>query len=231
MQRPPVSVIIPVRNGGRFLGDALRSVRGQTGWPLEVLVVDGHSDDDTEQVARAFPGVTFVPQHGHGLPAAYNQGIETARSNWLAFLEADDIWTADKLDVQMRAMLDRPERLFTMAHARFFVETGCVPPAGFRARWLEADQAGALLSTFVARREAFARVGLFDTSLKIAADVDWLARAKDLCVPGATLPETLLNKRVHDGNLTNLVDENNAELLRVIRGSLSRRWNQNRATP
>jgi glycosyltransferase involved in cell wall biosynthesis len=101
---PLVSVIVPVRDGERFLADALRSVLAQDYRPFEIIVMDGHSKDRTEQIARSFAKVRFLTQPGKGLPNAYNSAIAAARGEWVAFLECDDLWTPEKLTVQIHYM-------------------------------------------------------------------------------------------------------------------------------
>ncbi|MEJ0091065.1 MAG: glycosyltransferase [Limisphaerales bacterium] len=220
---PFVSIIIAVLNGERFLAGAIRSVLAQAYPSYELLVVDGHSTDGTVDIARSFPGVRLLTQLGRGLPAALNFGIANARGNWIALLEHDDAWTPEKLRTQIRFMLHRPELQFTLTHARFFLEPGCAWPAGYNPDWLKEPQIGAILSTFVARKTAFEKVGGFDDRLKCAGDMDWFARAKDLRMPMAYLEETLLVKRVHDRNVTSQTQLNNAELLQVIKQKLNRK--------
>ncbi len=140
-----VSVILPVRNGERFLAAAIQSVLAQDYDPLEILVIDGNSTDRTAEIARSFPQVTFLTQPGRGVPDSYNFGVAQAKGEWVAFLESDDTWTPDKLRVQMDYMRARPELLFTMTHAKLFVEPGCQLPPGYRAEWTQESQIGSVL--------------------------------------------------------------------------------------
>lgn len=220
---PLVSIILAVRNGERFLAEAIRSVLAQDYPSHELLVVDGHSTDRTAEITRTFPGAQFLPQPGHGLSAAWNFGLARARGDWIALLEHDDVWTPEKLRTQIAFMLARPELQFTLSHAQFFLEPGCAWPSGYNPDWLKAPQIGSMLSSFVARKSAFAQVGMFDERLKTAADMDWFSRAKDLRIPMAYLAETLMLKRVHDCNVTSQTRLNNAELLEVIQRTLARK--------
>jgi glycosyltransferase involved in cell wall biosynthesis len=219
---PFVSIILVVRNGERFLAEAIRSVRAQNYPAHELIVVDGHSTDRTAEIAKSFPGVKFLTQSGSGVPEALNCGIAAARGNWLAFIEHDDIWTPEKLRVQIAFMLARPELQFTLTRARFFLEPGCAWPSGYNPEWLDEPQIGAIMSSMVGRKSVFERVGKFDEQLKCAGDVDWFARAKDLRVPMTFLEETLLRKRVHDRNVTSQARLNSFELLEVIKRKLDR---------
>jgi len=217
-----LSVIIVVRNGARFIAEALESIARGDLQPTEIVVVDGRSSDDTVAIARRFAAVRIVEQTGDGCPDAYNLGVRLARGDLIGFLSHDDRWTPDKLRVQVARMTERPELLYTTARVRFFLEQGCAPPPGLRPELLTGDHGGRIMETLVARREAFERVGLFDTTLKNASDVDWFARAQDLGITTEMLPDVLLDKRIHDRNTTR-AGLNNPELLAVLRRSILRR--------
>ena len=95
-EHPLVSVIIPVHNGGRHLRAALESVFAQTYRPFEVIVVDDGSVDDGGVIAQSFPDVRYIHQGNQGVAAARNNGIEAAHGEFFAFLDQDDLWTAEK---------------------------------------------------------------------------------------------------------------------------------------
>jgi len=220
---PFVSIILAVRNGERFIAEAIRSVLDQRYPAYELLVIDGHSTDRTAEIVKSFSGVQFLSQPGRGLPDAWNHGLARARGEWTALLEHDDVWLPEKLRTQIAFMQQRPELQYTFSHGEFFLEPGCEWPAGYRPDWLKTPQIGSMLSAFMARKSVFDLVGPFDDRLKCAADMDWLSRAKDLGLPMAYLDETLIRKRVHDSNVTMQTQTNNTELLEVIRRTLERK--------
>ena len=103
------SVIIPVFNRAQWIGRAVRSVLAQDVDDYEVIVVDDASEDDTVGVVKeAFgDGVRVIElAQNRGVSAARNRGIEAARGEWLAFLDSDDEWLADKLLKQRRALAE-----------------------------------------------------------------------------------------------------------------------------
>ena len=100
-----VSVVIPTFNRASVITRALESILLQTRPPDEILVVDDGSTDDTAERVRAeFPGVRLIEQENHGVSAARNAGIRAATGTWIALLDSDDEWLAEKLDRQLRAV-------------------------------------------------------------------------------------------------------------------------------
>ena len=98
-----ISVLIPCLNCSSFLQASLRSVREQSLPPMEVLLVDdGSSDDSAQRAKELMDGASFpmhiIRQENRGLGAARNAGIQQVRGEWIALLDADDIWSADKLE-------------------------------------------------------------------------------------------------------------------------------------
>jgi len=105
---PLVSVIMIVKNGERFLAQALDSVVAQTYRPLEIIVVDGQSCDRTAEIARSYPLVRYLLQETLGVANAYNQGVAAARGELIAFLSHDDVWAPEKIAKQAQYLLEHP---------------------------------------------------------------------------------------------------------------------------
>jgi glycosyltransferase involved in cell wall biosynthesis len=226
MGNPLVSVIIAVKNGERFLASALNSVLEQDYRPIEMIVVDGQSTDKTAQIAQSFAQVRYIQQVNKGVSDAYNVGIDAAKGELVAFLSHDDLWTPDKLSVQVNYLIDHPKVQYTIAKVKFFLEPGHSPPSGFRKELLENDHIGRIMETLVVRKSLFDVIGKFRTDLTTAEDVDWYARANDQGIPMAIVPKVLLHKRVHDANLSLYTLENNRNLLKALRKSIKRKHGQ-----
>ena len=99
---PLVSVVIPSYNHARYISRALQSVLNQTYTNWEVIVIDNHSTDNTDEVIASFtdPRITYLKIHNNGVIAASrNAGIRAAKGKWIAFLDSDDWWTNDKLQI------------------------------------------------------------------------------------------------------------------------------------
>ncbi len=209
-----LSAIVAVQNGAEHLASALSSIRAQTRPADEVLVVDGESTDGTEAVARSFPQVRYLRQRGRGLAEARNTGIAEASGELLAFLDHDDLWTPDKLAVQVAVLEARPELLFCVAHWRQFDDPAALD---------EATRPGLTPGSLVARRAAFERLGGFDPAFSIGCDSEWFIRARDLRVPSVCVPQALLLKRRRAASLSADRETYRREWLRILQKSLARR--------
>lgn len=219
---PRISVITVVRNGERYLADALRSVLAQTLPPDEIIVVDGQSTDTTADIARSFPGVSVVRQDSLGLANARNLGLDVARGEWIAFLDHDDIWTPDKLQRQVAVMQAQPALQYTTTLLRFLVEDGAAPRSGAATGPPETPREGATPSALVVRRELFTTLGRFDPAYAIGCDADWFTRARDHAIPTAVVPHVLLYKRLHTTNLSVNAVVNRQDMFRIAKASIAR---------
>ena len=106
---PSISVVIPCYNAAAFLRATIESILGQTQPVLEVIVVDDGSTDDSANIAESFgPPVRVIRQPNQGESAARNRGIEAAAGEWVAFLDADDLWLPTKVELQAEAIRSAP---------------------------------------------------------------------------------------------------------------------------
>ena len=112
-----VSVVIPAYNVEKFVARAIDSVLSQTRRADEIIVVDDGSTDSTAaEVSKFGPRIRFVRQENAGASAARNAGIEAATSEWIAFLDADDEWLPEKLQLQIEHLKRNPDLVWTTAN-------------------------------------------------------------------------------------------------------------------
>jgi glycosyltransferase involved in cell wall biosynthesis len=221
--RDGVSVVLIVRNGAKYIGEAIASVLRSRRQPLEILVVDGGSTDDTCRIARREPLVRVLAQQSRGIPGAYNEGIAAARGELVAFISHDDLWEPGKLDVQAALMLGRPELDLTVTMVQHFLADGATVPAGFRPELLEQPVPGLIMEALMVRPRIFDKVGGFDPDFTAGEDTDWFARVRDAALPMALIPQALVRKRVHASNFSINAPALNGHLLRALRGSIERK--------
>src|SRR5689334_4109904 len=108
MDKPLVSAIVPVYNGERYLAAALDSIVAQDYQPLEIIVVDDGSVDGTRAIAQGYAAVHYIYQADQGLGMTLHVGAAAAKGEFLAFLDADDLWATNKLNRQVNCLLQQP---------------------------------------------------------------------------------------------------------------------------
>ena len=112
-----VSVIIPAHNASEYIGRAIESVLAQTRKPDEIIVVDDGSTDDTARIIADYGSkVIYIQQENAGPSVARNTGIEAATSEWIAFLDADDEWIPEKLELQTELLGRNTNLVWTTAN-------------------------------------------------------------------------------------------------------------------
>lgn len=215
---PLVSVIIPVYNGERFLADALRSAIAQEYEPLEIIVADDASSDRSLDIARSFTQVKVVELEHGGVSIARNAAVAASRGEWLAFLDADDLWFPDKIRKQVAAGASSPDIGIVLCEQvnRFdAVPAWWVWPVGSVSKTCFEP------SAWLVRRTAFDLVGGFEPGRALGEDLNWLMRAWSLNVRQHVVRETLLNRRIHDANASAQLPAAKLQLMGLLRESLA----------
>ncbi len=223
-----ISVVIPAWNAAATIAETLQSVAAQSRAPDEVVVVDDGSDDETAAIASSEAVVSRVIRTPNkGTAAALNLGISKARGDLLAFVDADDLWTPDKLDLQCRAMAGRHEGAVIGGLVEAFL---CPSVAKEDARGLDfkqGRQVGWSLGAMLIPRRTFDRVGVIDESLRHGFFIDWVARAHAAEVSFIMFEEVVLRRRVRPGSLgkRSLAEDDalSKDFLTVARNAIARR--------
>jgi len=183
------SVIIPCYNRAEMLREAIQSALDQTCPPLEVIVVDDGSTDNSAAVAKSFgPPVRTLRQANAGAAAARNAALDVAKGEFVAFLDSDDLWKPEKLEVQLAAFEARPH--LSLVHS--LVEWGEGFPDGYGTRaeanahypdegddWTRLFRDAVMYTPCVmARRSVLERAGPFHVDLHYWEDMNlWLRAA------------------------------------------------------
>ena len=224
MSPPPlVSIVIPVYNGAPYLAEAIESVLAQLHRPLEVIVVDDGSEDASAAIADRFGSpVRCIRKPNGGVSSARNVGLDLAQGQIIGFLDADDLFTPDKLAQQLPRLLADPSREIVIGRSIYFhLHTNPGMQAGAEPR--DDDQLTLQLASGLFRRNVFDRVGKFDESLRFAEDWDWFLRARELGVAFLLHREVAFQQRLHSANATHQRDLNQQGMLHVFRRSIARR--------
>lgn len=221
-----VSVIIPTYNTARYLPAALESVAAQDYRPLEVIVVDDGSTDETAAIVADFfqrtglPG-NYVFQPNQGPAAARNRGLTVAHGDWIAFLDADDIWLPGKTTRQLQLLAEYPQAGLVWGSASYFA--GDLSPAASPVVRTSAPQPSWMLQSMLFRRSTLDRVGGFNPTLRLGEDVDWLWRALEQAVPIVVHRDLVVYYRRHSSNITADADRTQQSVPGLIRMSIQRR--------
>ena len=231
-----VSVVIPVYNYARFVGDAVRSVLAQTFRDFELLVVDDGSTDNTPEVVRSFTDsrVVYLPRAHAGVSAAQNAGIRAARGEYITILGADDTYLPSNLEEKVAVLDSRPDIGLVCSDASVFDErAGTIigrfwRDPGVSHYWVDPARAARqplreLLSRgcFIApqatmiRRSALDEVGLFDESLPTHEDWDLFVRLL-MNYRLEIIDTPLVVLRHHGTNLSGNQEKMNEGALRAI---------------
>lgn len=176
---PLVSVIVPAFNAEATLAEALRSALAQTYPNIEIVVVDDGSSDRTAEIAAGFEGVTLIRKANGGIASARNAGIAAAKGEWIAPLDADDLWHPTKIARQVAAAQSAAAPPgFVYCWLRMIDGDGRVRGSGARHDFAGNVVHRHLYRNFVGaggqlliRRSALAEVGGYDERLKRCEDV------------------------------------------------------------
>lgn len=192
MNSPLVSVIIPAYNAARTLEMTVQSVYGQSLQDFEIIIVDDGSKDNTLEVAQRIAAsdsrIKVIAQPNSGAAAARNAGIKAAAGEYVAFLDADDLWLPQKLERQI-ALLNSEKDAAAVQTGAYYVNDDlevlsvrpCVIPKDVVLETLLFRSFPALMSTLLVKRSAFDKIGLLDTKLVILEDWELAIRLSRFC--------------------------------------------------
>jgi glycosyltransferase involved in cell wall biosynthesis len=207
---PSISIVIPCYNGMPYLPQALDSALAQTLKPLEIIVVDDGSRDDSAACVGRFQqqhpqaDIRLIQQANGGESASRNAGIFAAKGQWVAQLDADDWWDPPKLELQARAALDAGPHC-VLVHTAQVTEYPDGPQnvpfdgAAQRVGWCTdklVEPVALSHSSVMARRDALVQIGGYDATIKHAVDIDVYFK---LSAVGsfAFVPQYVTHYRIH----------------------------------
>jgi glycosyltransferase involved in cell wall biosynthesis len=220
-----ISVVIPARDVARYLGEAIDSVLGQSLPPDEVVVVDDGSSDETPALLAGYGDrITAIRQPPLGNASAVNRGIASVSGDYLAFLDADDIWSRDKLAVQL-PLLERDVRLDAVfGLVQQFLSPDADPSLGAEVVIPPDPQPGISRPAMLIRRAALDRVGPFDELRSNGDFIDWYVRAREGGLETLVPEVVVAHRRIHGANLgIRQRDRQGPETLDILKASLDRR--------
>lgn len=180
-----ISVIIPTHNRYLLLQNAINSVLNQSYQASEIIVIDDGSSDETYKITKIFPTIKYFYQHNKGVSSARNLGIKKASHDWIAFLDSDDLWDREKLNLQKNFHLQNTNYQISYTDEKWlFNDKEKNLPKKYQKQSNDVFQK-CLSHCFIAassvmmKKSLFAKVGLFDENLEVCEDYDmWIKIAK-----------------------------------------------------
>ena len=227
---PKISVIIPTYNSARYLPEAIESVLTQTYKDFELIVIDDGSSDNTKEVVVPYlDRIMFLEGPNGGPSKARNRGIRQSSGEYVAFLDADDIWYSDKLQRQLTVFTENKHYSLVYSDASFTQSYpskedrtffSIINPA--RAGWIFSKllcENFILIPSVIVKRDCLEKTGLFDEHLKWWEGYDlWLRIAFENQVGYLNTP--LFYRRIHESNLFYSAPSNN--LISLI--TIMKKW-------
>ncbi len=204
-----ISVIIPVFNRPQMVQRALRSVLEQTEPPLEIIVIDDGSTDETPSVLNTFvPQVQIIRQPNKGVSAARNAGILQARGDWIALLDSDDQWLPNKLQLAREFVTAHPQIRIFQTEEIWIRHGKRVNPRKKHQKhggWIFKQSLPLCIvspSAVVIHKSVFETVGLFDETFPVCEDYDLWLRVSRFFEIGLDTRPGIIKYGGHDDQLS-----------------------------
>jgi glycosyltransferase involved in cell wall biosynthesis len=224
LAEPLVTAAIPVRDGEAYLAEAIESVLGQSRPCDQLIVVDNGSSDRSVEIAAGFgPSVELVSEPRPGIGAARNAALRAARGDYLAFLDADDLWEPEKTALQLAAFEGEPGLQLAFGHVRQFVSPDLDAEEVEGLRVPAEPQPGQHIGAMLARWAAIEAIGPWPEDVRVSDGLTFLLRARELGLAQTMLAETVMLRRVHGGNHSLSNRDQRREFALHLKRSLDRR--------
>lgn len=234
MGEPRISCIIPCFNAAPFLAEAIESAVNQTLRPEEIIVVDDGSTDDSANIAKRYSdAVRYQLQDHGGTASARNLGLQLARGDYIAYLDADDLWHPEKSERQIAHLKSEPAPDIANCWAQNFWMEDIAGEENDVGNWaLAQPQRAFLIQAWMIPRFVFDRVGMFNTSFTIGSEHEWMMRSNEAGFEVTPVPDILLYRRLHRNNTTRReVDEGKDAMFRLIEGHRARLSGKRKSSP
>lgn len=209
MNRPLIDVVIIVYNGEKFIKEAVESAQNQTWQNLNIIIANDGSTDSTSQIIKSLSEadarIKPIELTHSGISATLNAAIRRATADYIAFLDADDLWHPQKLEKQMESLNESGTDVgFCMLEE--FETFDEITLKTSRAR--PGSLKGFLKLVFLGKRSLFDTFGLFNETIKTGDFIEWFSRVRRAGKEIAMLDEVLAYRRVHHHNTTGSTSKN-----------------------
>ena len=225
VQTEIISVVIPAYNSAGYIGEAIESVLQQSVPPQEIIVVDDGSTDETETIVKNFEDrICYVYQKRSGVAAARNKGLELSSGDFVTFIDADDVWKKNKLEIQLKLFQQNPELEMVLG----FLQRVTTRNEDDSLHVFEGDEDGIYvlqLGCTLIKKRVFENVGNFDEEMKLSEDFDWFLRTRESGIKVDVHKDVVQLYRQHEKNITKDKIAANRYLLKAFKKAIDRRKN------
>lgn len=220
---PTISVVIPFYNTEKYLGEAIDSVLAQSNPASEIILVNDGSTDDSLTVARSYGDkVRLIERENGGIAAARNTGAKATKCDLLTFLDADDLWTENSLDLRVKVMENEPTANVVFGALEQFLCTRAELTDGQNIQFIEGVNAARFAGTMMIQRKIFNALNGFDEDLFPGEIVDLCSRLDDAGYHQIQIPDMLMRRRIHGNNTMASMPDVKQVYLRALRAKLRR---------
>jgi len=223
MEAKLISVIVPAYNREKYIGAALDSIFAQDYRPIEIVVVDDGSTDNTASIARSYPDVRYIYQENQGPVVARNTGLANCTGELISFLDADDYWPAKKLRIQSDYLAAHPEVGCVIAKSRNFLQEGMNLPRWISEDMMTEDGGGWTLGSSLSHRWVFDRIGHLNVLFPYGDDLEWCMRVREAHIPLCFISEVLLHRRIHSSNISEDQNALARDRVRLVKAYMDRK--------
>ncbi len=228
--QPLISVIVPFYNAENFIAETVHSIQQQAYEPLQIIIINDGSTDNSLKIIESFDTpMKIISQANAGPAQARNRGLQHAKGEFIAFLDADDLWPEGKLANQLAYLKSNEKVEAVWGRTQYFGDFSerdlKLPLAEDRTAYSYQLGAGFF------RRSAFEKVGLFDGSFRYSEDYDWILRMREMGIPHETMPQITLLHRMHQDSMVHSPDNLNYQLTLLVKKSLDRRRQKGEVEP
>jgi len=220
---PQISVLIPAYRAEKYIAEAIESALNQTLKPYEVIVVDDGSPDNLYEVAKVYvPDILLFRKENQGISKTRNFGLNKASGNLIAFLDADDLWPENHLELLYNKMSKSDKTDITFGQTQEFISPDL--KNNYRGKIPGITPSGAPMpGSSLIKSVIFDTVGYFDENLQSAEFIDWFDRVKINNIISENINETVLYRRLHMTNSSIVNKNSQQDYLKVLRASLARK--------
>jgi len=221
---------MPAYNAEKYVCEAMDSVFQQAYQPLEFIIINDGSTDDTEATIEQYINqhplsdhIQFHKQINNGVAATLNRGVSLARGQYIAFIDADDIWEPNKLSKQMAVIKKQPDLDMVFGHAQQFYSPELTKAERGKMRCPTSKEPATLQTAMLIKASSLQKLDGFNERWRKGHFLDWFSRAREKGLKYVTLPDVVYRRRLHTSNMGIYMRDNYVDYVRILKASLDRR--------